>query len=77
MGYVYGTGLDIHAKALVADGARAYVGSENFTGGSLGYNRELGVIFDEADNAGQVTKVDSTILSDFNAGSAYSSTSGG
>jgi phosphatidylserine/phosphatidylglycerophosphate/cardiolipin synthase-like enzyme len=70
-GYAYGgSGLDIHAKALVADGARAYVGSENFTGGSLGYNRELGVYFEEAS---EVSKVDSTIIADFNAGSTYSS----
>jgi cardiolipin synthase A/B len=66
-----GTGLDIHAKALVADGARAYVGSENFSGGSLGYNRELGVYFTEAS---EVTKVYSTIQADFAAGSTYSST---
>jgi phosphatidylserine/phosphatidylglycerophosphate/cardiolipin synthase-like enzyme len=70
-GYVYGgSALDIHAKALVADGTRAYVGSENFTGGSLGYNRELGVYFSEAS---EVSKVDSTIVADFNAGSTYSS----
>jgi cardiolipin synthase len=66
-----GKGLDIHAKALVADGARAYVGSENFSGGSLGYNRELGIIFTEAS---EVAKVYSTIQSDFAAGSTYSST---
>ncbi|GAC1500966.1 MAG: hypothetical protein NVS1B2_25850 [Vulcanimicrobiaceae bacterium] len=33
----------IHAKAIVADGLRAYVGSANFTTGSLQYNRELGL----------------------------------
>jgi phosphatidylserine/phosphatidylglycerophosphate/cardiolipin synthase-like enzyme len=70
VGYVYGTGLDIHAKAIVVDGATAYVGSENLSGGSLGYNRELGVIFD---NATQVGKVVTAITTDFNAGGAYSS----
>ncbi len=35
----------VHAKSLVADAARAYVGSENFTQNSLTQNRELGVIF--------------------------------
>jgi phosphatidylserine/phosphatidylglycerophosphate/cardiolipin synthase-like enzyme len=71
VGYSCSGNLDIHAKALVADGARAYVGSENFSGGSLGYNRELGVIFNEAS---EVTKVDSTITSDFAAGATYSTT---
>ena len=70
-GYAYGgTALDIHAKALVADGARAYVGSENFTGGSLGYNRELGVYVTEAS---EVAKLSSTIGTDFTNGSTYSS----
>jgi phosphatidylserine/phosphatidylglycerophosphate/cardiolipin synthase-like enzyme len=70
VGYVYGSGLDIHAKTLVVDGATAYVGSENFTGGSLGYNRELGVIFTEAS---EVAKIESAIGTDFAGGSAYSS----
>jgi len=72
VGYVYsgGSGLDIHAKAMVVDGASAYVGSENFTGGSLEYNRELGVYFTIAS---EVQKVDSTILADFAGGSTYSS----
>ncbi|MBV8759509.1 MAG: cardiolipin synthase [Deltaproteobacteria bacterium] len=55
----------IHAKAIVADGARAFVGSENFSGGSLGYNRELGVIFDVAT---EVSKVKTTIDGDFTKG---------
>jgi phosphatidylserine/phosphatidylglycerophosphate/cardiolipin synthase-like enzyme len=36
--------LYIHAKMIVADDARAFVGSENFSAASLGYNRELGII---------------------------------
>jgi len=40
--------LYIHAKMIVADGgtagARAFVGSENFSAGSLDYNRELGIM---------------------------------
>jgi phosphatidylserine/phosphatidylglycerophosphate/cardiolipin synthase-like enzyme len=65
-----GTGLDIHAKAIVVDGTTAYVGSENLSGGSLGYNRELGVIFNEAS---EVAKVASTIATDFTNGGTYSS----
>lgn len=69
VGYVYSsTALDIHAKAIVADGTRAFVGWENLSGGSLGYNRELGVLFSDP---AQVAKVSSTIASDFAGGSAY------
>ena len=57
----------IHAKAIVADSARAFVGSENFSGGSLGYNRELGVIFD---TAAEVAKVKTAIDTDFGKGTA-------
>jgi cardiolipin synthase len=69
VGYVYSsTALDIHAKAIVVDGARAYIGSENLSGGSLGYNRELGVYFTDPT---QVSKVATTIASDFSGGSTY------
>jgi cardiolipin synthase A/B len=69
VGYVYSsTALDIHAKAIVVDGARAYIGSENLSGGSLGYNRELGVYFTDPT---QVAKVATTIASDFAGGSTY------
>jgi phosphatidylserine/phosphatidylglycerophosphate/cardiolipin synthase-like enzyme len=66
-----GNGLDIHAKAIVVDGARAYVGSENFTGGSLGYNRELGVYFTQAS---AVAPVYATIMKDLASGATYAST---
>jgi len=60
----------IHAKAIVVDCTgttctRGYVGSENFSAGSLGYNRELGVIFD---TASELAKVKTTIDTDFAAG---------
>jgi phosphatidylserine/phosphatidylglycerophosphate/cardiolipin synthase-like enzyme len=38
----------IHAKLIIADGTRAYVGSENFTGQSLDFNRELGILISDA-----------------------------
>ena len=51
----------IHAKAIVIDCdggttacTKGFVGSENFSAGSLGYNRELGVIFDDATQLGKV-----------------------
>jgi phosphatidylserine/phosphatidylglycerophosphate/cardiolipin synthase-like enzyme len=54
----------IHAKAIVADGMIAYVGSENLTAGSLDNNRELGVCFDGAG----VSTVADTVAADFAAG---------
>ncbi len=35
--------LYIHAKVIDVDGAKAFLGSENFSTASLEYNRELGV----------------------------------
>jgi phosphatidylserine/phosphatidylglycerophosphate/cardiolipin synthase-like enzyme len=62
----------IHAKAVLVDCvngtcARGFVGSENFSGGSVGYNRELGVIFD---NATELAKVKTAIDADFAIGVA-------
>jgi phosphatidylserine/phosphatidylglycerophosphate/cardiolipin synthase-like enzyme len=57
----------IHAKAMVVDGAQAYVGSENFTTGSLQYNRELGLI---TTNAPTAATIGATIAKDFAAGTA-------
>jgi len=39
----------IHVKAIVVDGARAYLGSENLTFTSLNKNREVGLIASEPD----------------------------
>jgi cardiolipin synthase A/B len=36
--------LYIHAKMILADGDRVFVGSQNFSAGSLADNRELGII---------------------------------
>jgi phosphatidylserine/phosphatidylglycerophosphate/cardiolipin synthase-like enzyme len=62
----------IHAKAVVVDCAgttcaRGFVGSENFSGGSLGYNRELGVIY--TDQA-ELAKVEAAFAGDFARGVA-------
>ena len=59
--------LYVHAKSIVVDGKYAYVGSENFSTGSLGSNRELGVLLD---TASEVAKVESTTSSDFAGGTA-------
>lgn len=39
----------IHAKLLIVDGARAYIGSVNFSGYSLDKNRELGILVSQPD----------------------------
>jgi len=61
-------GLDrpyVHAKAVVVDGVLGYVGSENFSTGSLLYNRELGVVLGAA---AAVRAVADTIAGDAAAG---------
>jgi phosphatidylserine/phosphatidylglycerophosphate/cardiolipin synthase-like enzyme len=62
----------IHAKAITVDCsgttcASGFIGSENFTGGALGYNRELGVVID---NVTQLALVETAINSDFAKGTA-------
>jgi phosphatidylserine/phosphatidylglycerophosphate/cardiolipin synthase-like enzyme len=37
----------VHAKLIVADASRAFVGSQNFSATSLDQNRELGIIIDD------------------------------
>jgi len=44
----------IHAKVVVADARRLYIGSANFTPTSLDRNRELGLRLDDADLARRV-----------------------
>ena len=57
----------LHAKAIVIDSVRAYVGSENFTDNSLNMNRELGLIIGAPS---EVAKVQTTVRADFAAGTA-------
>jgi len=54
--------LYIHAKAVVADGASLFLGSQNFSTSSLDYNRELGVITHDPALVGSVTQ---TVSADF------------
>ena len=62
----------IHAKAILVDCAgttcaKGYVGSENFSAGSLGYNRELGVILSVP---AELAKIKAAIDTDFAKGVA-------
>lgn len=56
---------DIHAKAIVADGVRAFVGSMNLTPTALNANREVGII---TDAQAEAAKVSSVIAGDFTKG---------
>ena len=59
---------DIHAKAIVVDRVRTFVGSMNLTPTALSSNREMGIITDAADEA---TKVAGTIAGDFGKGTPF------
>lgn len=58
----------LHAKVIIADGARALVGSNNMSSTSLRDNRELGVIMREP---GAVAAVVAQFGTDWNAGTAW------
>jgi cardiolipin synthase A/B len=65
--------LYIHAKAVVADAGRSdqqiFVGSENFSKASLGYNRELGI---RTANKAVISVINATLAADYAGGKAYS-----
>jgi phosphatidylserine/phosphatidylglycerophosphate/cardiolipin synthase-like enzyme len=67
--YTGETPIYIHAKAIVADSARVYVGSENFSNASLNENRELGMI---TTNAAILSSVNSTLTKDFTGATPWS-----
>ena len=63
------TSLYIHAKAIVADGTNAYVGSINFSNASMNENRELGFL---TTSSGIVSGLSNTLTSDFAGATPYS-----
>jgi cardiolipin synthase len=62
------TALYIHAKALVVDGRRAFVGSENFSTASLDDNRELGVV---TSLSGVINPLGATLASDWSGATPW------
>lgn len=62
----------IHAKAIVADSNRAYVGSINFSNGSMTRNRELGII---ESNSSFVSALDKQLTADAAGATSDSSSS--
>jgi phosphatidylserine/phosphatidylglycerophosphate/cardiolipin synthase-like enzyme len=57
--------LYVHAKVIIADGERAFVGSQNLSATSLDQNRELGIIVEDAINLARLGR---TFEIDFRAG---------
>lgn len=57
--------LYVHAKAIIADGKRAFVGSQNLSATSLDQNRELGIVIDDPINLARLSR---TFEIDFRAG---------
>ncbi len=62
--------LYVHAKLIIADGKRAFVGSQNFSATSLDQNRELGIIIDDPVALARLTR---TFKLDFAASEAQAS----
>lgn len=64
--------LYIHAKVILADagssGAKAFIGSENFSNTSLNKNRELGLITTDSDI---LSSLQNTLSSDYSGGTTY------
>jgi cardiolipin synthase len=54
----------LHAKCIVVDGERAYIGSENLSANSLDHNREVGLLLSDK---GVASKLSATIRSDWMA----------
>ena len=46
----------VHAKAMVADGTRLFVGSENMSSTSLDLNREVGILLDDRNTSAVVER---------------------
>jgi phosphatidylserine/phosphatidylglycerophosphate/cardiolipin synthase-like enzyme len=71
--YLHGLGVEVrtiphlHVKAIVADGARGYLGSENLSYTSLSKNREAGLV---TIDAASVAPLVSTFEKDWAAGTA-------
>jgi cardiolipin synthase A/B len=58
----------LHTKVIVADGERAYLGSENLSSNSLDNNREVGLIVTDASS---IAPIAATFEADFAAGTPF------
>jgi phosphatidylserine/phosphatidylglycerophosphate/cardiolipin synthase-like enzyme len=60
-----------HAKAIVVDGATAYIGSENLSWTSLDKNREAGLVLTTAGEPAAVKFMNDTLEADWARGRSY------
>jgi cardiolipin synthase A/B len=58
----------VHAKVILADDAKAFIGSENISTNSLNANRELGVILEKTDSPDVIAKLKTQLEADVKAG---------
>ena len=58
----------VHAKVILADDARAFVGSENISTNSLNANRELGVILEKTGASDVITQLKTQLEADIHSG---------
>ncbi|MCL2543004.1 MAG: phospholipase D-like domain-containing protein [Nocardioidaceae bacterium] len=68
--YSSSASLYIHAKVILADGTKAFIGSENFSNTSLNKNRELGLM---TTDSAIISSLSTTLAGDYAGGTAYSS----
>jgi cardiolipin synthase A/B len=61
-------GLYEHAKLIVVDDQRAFIGSQNFTATSMDQNRELGILVNDP---ALLSRLDRTFESDFSNGRPF------
>ncbi len=54
---VLARGIYIHAKAIIVDRQRLWLGSQNFTATSLDQNREVGIVIDDPANVGRAIRI--------------------
>lgn len=66
--YAANAPLYIHAKMILADGTRAFLGSENFSANSLEKNRELGLIVTDP---AVISQLSATFDSDFSSARTF------
>jgi len=61
-------GLYIHAKIVLADDGRVYIGSQNFTATSLDQNREIGILISDPHGLARVADIFDADFEDGRAG---------
>jgi phosphatidylserine/phosphatidylglycerophosphate/cardiolipin synthase-like enzyme len=59
----------MHAKMILSDDTKAYIGSINFSAQSMDENRELGIILTQADS---IQKLTTTFETDWESAKAKS-----